>query len=175
MKKHLANIITSTRRIGTIALIFTDPLSDVLFAIYIWCGISDILDGFVARKLKTVSQLGSKLDSISDLSFYTMMMIKVLPYLRKFLPKYVWALIYLAVGIRFLCYVFVGFSKHYFESRHTIFNKVTSALMFALPFTVESRFLVPYSLVILAAAFIADFEEICFIIRDMQQGGSLGS
>ena len=143
--------------------------------IYIWCGISDILDGFVARKLKTVSQLGSKLDSISDLSFYTMMMIKVLPYLRKFLPKYVWALIYLAVGIRFLCYVFVGFSKHYFESRHTIFNKVTSALMFALPFTVESRFLVPYSLVILAAAFIADFEEICFIIRDTQQGGSLGS
>lgn len=175
MKKHLANIITSTRLIGTIALIFTEPLSDVFFAIYIWCGISDILDGFVARKLKTVSQLGSKLDSICDLSFYTMMMIKVLPYLRKFLPKYVWALIYLAVGIRFLCYVFVGFSKHYFESRHTIFNKVTSALMFALPFTVESRFLVPYSLVILAAAFIADFEEICFIIRDTQQGGSLGS
>ena len=82
MKKNLANIITLTRLIGTIALFFTDVMSEEFFVIYIWCGISDILDGFVARKTNTISPLGSKLDSISDISFYTMMMYKILPYLR---------------------------------------------------------------------------------------------
>ena len=54
MKKNLANIITTTRLIGTIALLFTEPLSKAFYAIYIWCGFSDILDGFVARKTNTI-------------------------------------------------------------------------------------------------------------------------
>lgn len=163
MKKNLANIITTTRLIGTIALLFTEPLSKAFYAIYIWCGFSDILDGFVARKTNTISVLGSKLDSISDLSFYTIMMIRILPYLRRRFPQYIWILIYTAVGIRILCYLVVAFSAGYFESRHTIFNKITSGMMFLLPFTVELPVLIPYSLMILAAAFAANLEEIIYI------------
>ena len=83
MKKHLANIITMTRIISCICMIFTETLSYPFYCFYIWCGFSDILDGFVARTLKITSSFGSKLDTISDLTLYTVMMIKILPYLRK--------------------------------------------------------------------------------------------
>ncbi len=173
MKKNLANIITLSRLLGTIAMFFTEALSAEFFIIYIWCGISDVLDGFIARKTNTISELGSKLDSISDLTFYTTMMIKIFKHLKKYFPLYIWILIYLAVGIRTICYFVVGFRKGCFESRHTVFNKVTGFMMFVLPFVVETRFLIPYSLMVLLVAFTADFEEIFHIIRnwnDSDQG-----
>ena len=166
MKKNLANIITISRLLGTIALAFTESLSWEFFLIYIWCGISDLLDGFIARKTKTVSALGSKLDSISDLSFFTTMMFKILKYLRKRFPAYMFVLIYLAVGLRILCYAAVGLRKGYFLSRHTLFNKLTGLLMFFLPFTVSNRYLIPYSLFILFVAFTAIFDEAIYIVRN---------
>ena len=60
-------------------MIFTEALSYPFYYFYIWCGLSDILDGFVARKLKIVSSLGSKLDTVSDLFLYGTMMIQIMP------------------------------------------------------------------------------------------------
>ena len=165
MKKNLANIITSTRILGTLVLIFLAPLTLSFYVVYVWCGLSDVLDGFVARKLQTISSFGSKLDSVSDLLFYTVMMLKIWKFLQEGLPNYVWVLIYTVLAIRFLCYVYVGIRDHRFESRHTILNKITGGLMFVLPFTVRTRFLVPYSLLILLVAYISAFDEICYILK----------
>ena len=49
---------------------------------YIYCGISDILDGFIARKTKNESEIGAKLDSVSDIIFVVVAMIKILPFLN---------------------------------------------------------------------------------------------
>ena len=166
MKKNLANIITSTRVLGTICLIFLAPLSLPFFLVYIWCGLSDVLDGFVARKLNTISPFGSKLDSASDLLFYTVMMLKIWNILQERLPLYVWILIYVVLGIRFLCYAYVGIKDHHFVSRHTVLNKINGTLMFLLPFTVNSKFLLPYSLLILLIAYISTFDEIRCILKN---------
>lgn len=165
MKKNLANIITATRIIGTLCLIPLKALSVPFFVFYVWCGLSDVLDGFVARKLNTVSNFGSKLDSVSDLLFYTTMMLKVWPYLKAYLPLYVWVLIYLVLAIRFLCYVYVGIKYNTFASRHTIFNKITGVLMFLLPFVVNTKYLVYYSLVVLAVGYTSVIDEIIYIIN----------
>ena len=79
IKKNLANIITITRIIGTIIFFNLEVLSPMFYYVYIYCGLSDVIDGFVARKLNITSPIGSILDSISDLLFYTVMMIKILP------------------------------------------------------------------------------------------------
>ena len=92
MRKNLANIITFTRVLGTLCLIFLTPLTLPFFVVYIWCGLSDVLDGFVARKLKIISSFGSKLDSVSDLLFYTVMMLKIWTFLQEGLPQYIWIL-----------------------------------------------------------------------------------
>ena len=164
MKKNIPNIITATRLIGTIAMLFTEALSLPFFLFYVWCGISDILDGYFARKFNAVSTLGSKLDSISDLTFYTVMMLKVMKYLRKYFPAYIWTLIYIVLFVRFVCYVIVYVKGKYFESRHTIYNKATATMMFFLPFFIKTKFLIPYSLLILTVAYIAAGEEILHLL-----------
>ncbi len=69
VKRNLANIITVTRIIGTFIMIFTDTLSTAFFVTFIYSGVSDVLDGLIARKLNIQSTLGRKLDSFSDLFF----------------------------------------------------------------------------------------------------------
>ena len=81
-KKNAANIVTSTRIIGTLCLIPFETYSLPFYIFYIWCGVSDVIDGFIARTTHTVSRLGSILDTISDLTLYTVMMIKILPDLK---------------------------------------------------------------------------------------------
>ena len=39
-------------------------------ALFVLAGVSDLLDGIVARKLNVCSEFGSKLDSISDMALY---------------------------------------------------------------------------------------------------------
>ena len=170
MKKHLANIITLSRIISCFCMIFTEALSYPFYYFYIWCGLSDILDGFVARKLKTVSTFGSKLDTVSDLFLYGTMMIKIMPYLKRGLNSFIWTLIYTVIAIRFLHYLFVCLQQRQLSSRHTILNKITSVLMFGLPFFANTRYLPHYSLCILAVAYCAMGEEICYTIRQMSKG-----
>ena len=136
IKKNLANMITCVRIISTFVMIFTDDINATFYTAYIVAGLSDVLDGFVARKLKITSEIGSKLDSIADLFFYTTMMIKIWPYLVKFLPKFVWYIIWTTVGIRVFIYTVIGFIKKKFISTHNILNKITGGIMFLLPFLI---------------------------------------
>ena len=67
--KHLPNILSLLRMVGAVALLLSD-VSGVLFGVlYIVCGISDIADGWLARKLKCVTRTGALLDSLADICF----------------------------------------------------------------------------------------------------------
>ena len=51
----MANIITCVRILCSIMLVFF-PISSVhFFIIYMFCGLTDVMDGIVARKTNTVS------------------------------------------------------------------------------------------------------------------------
>ena len=71
--KNIPNFITMLRILGTICLFFVEPFTVAFFVIYSLAGITDVLDGFVARRLKATSEFGAKLDSASDLVFYAAM------------------------------------------------------------------------------------------------------
>lgn len=81
LKKNIANIVTVLRIIGTLSLLFMVPRSPVWLWVYGLCGVTDVLDGFLARRLKIQSRFGSRLDSASDLLFYAVMIIQLLPLL----------------------------------------------------------------------------------------------
>ena len=106
--RNLANIITASRILLTIVMIFLPTLSSEFMIVYSLAGISDVLDGFIARKTKTVSKLGSKLDSVADLTFYTVMMHKIMPFLKKYLSDLIWCGIFLTLIIRIALYTYVG-------------------------------------------------------------------
>ena len=59
----IPNFITVLRIIGTFALLFLSPAELSFLIIYLVCGLTDILDGWLARKLKVTSVMGSRLDT----------------------------------------------------------------------------------------------------------------
>ena len=66
MKKYIANIITGSRVAFSLPLLFI-PLSSAWFYIfYLLCGLTDMIDGAIARKMGAVSKFGAKLDTVAD-------------------------------------------------------------------------------------------------------------
>jgi CDP-diacylglycerol--glycerol-3-phosphate 3-phosphatidyltransferase len=60
---QLPNAITLLRIAGSLGLLLCDVTSVVFWLIYGLCGISDIADGWLARKLKCVTKTGALLIS----------------------------------------------------------------------------------------------------------------
>lgn len=163
LKKNAANIISLTRIISTLVMIFMPVFSKGFFVTYTYAGISDIADGFVARKFNLVSKLGAKLDSISDLFFYTVMMIKILPSLIFYLPGFMMITIYSVAGVRLVIYLYVGLSKRKFISNHTIWNKATGFTLFFVPYFIRAKYFVYYAGLVILIAIIAAVYEIRLI------------
>ena len=67
---QLPNVITLLRIAGSLGLLLSD-VTEVMFWIiyYGLCGISDIADGWLARRLKCVTKTGALLDSLADICF----------------------------------------------------------------------------------------------------------
>ncbi len=66
--RALPNALSLLRLTGAATLAFL-PVGAGFWAVYLLCGLSDMLDGALARRLKAESELGSKLDSLGDLAF----------------------------------------------------------------------------------------------------------
>lgn len=90
---NMANTITGIRILCAIALLFCRPLSPLFYSLYIIAGITDMIDGPVARKTNTVSDFGSRLDTIGDFLLVVACLIKLIPVLE--IP--VWLSIWIAV------------------------------------------------------------------------------
>ena len=78
MIKNVANILTSFRILGSILLLFFPVFSEAFYSIYLLCGFSDMIDGTIARKTNSASELGAKMDTVADLVFVAVSLIKLL-------------------------------------------------------------------------------------------------
>lgn len=55
----LPNIISSSRGVAALAMLFFPVFSTEFWVLYCWGGISDMIDGTIARKMNAESELGS--------------------------------------------------------------------------------------------------------------------
>lgn len=84
----MANLITCCRILLSLLLLFFPALSPGFYGLYLAAGLSDMLDGYVARRTNSASPLGASLDSIADVVFLAVCLIKLLPVLS--LPAWLW-------------------------------------------------------------------------------------
>ncbi len=159
-KQHLPNLITCLRLIGTVGLLLTHPLSESFFVVYIFTGLTDVLDGFLARLTKTTSEFGAKLDSIADLLFYGVMLIQIVPILRERLTVGVWIAIGVVLVVRAIAYVAALIRHRCFASLHTYLNKLTGLSVFLYPFALLSSIAVPVAWIVCGIAVVASAEEL---------------
>lgn len=127
----MANIITCCRILCSILILYFPVYTPWFYALYIMSGFSDMLDGYVARKTNTTSNLGAKLDSISDLTFVAACLIKILPSLD--LPMWLWIWIAAIAIIRVINVVSGYICQHRIVMLHTVANKATGLLLFIFP------------------------------------------
>lgn len=127
----MANFITSLRIIFSIALLFCSALSPAFYTLYVAAGLTDMIDGPVARKTNTVSKFGAELDTFADAVFIIVCLIKLLPIFDFPMWIYVWA-----AGIALIKAINIisGYvARKKLVLPHTGMNKLTGALLFALP------------------------------------------
>lgn len=153
----MANIITSIRIIFSIALLFCQALSDSFYALYIVAGITDMIDGTVARKTNTASEFGSKLDTVADFVFVVICLLKLIPIVDIPVWLYIWTGIIAIIKIINVIYGYV-LNKD-FASVHTLMNKATGALLFAVPLTLSIVDLKYSSIVVCIVATFAAVQE----------------
>ena len=152
--RHLPNAITTLRFIGTVSLLFFDVGSCAFWAIYFVCGLSDMADGYLARKLECVSKTGALLDSLADLVFVTCCCFKLIPALA--FPKWLWIWGGVIVATKIINQIsaLLMYKKCVFP--HTIANKVTGVLLFVgVPLTVFLESIVPMVIIAVVATFAA--------------------
>ena len=95
----MANIITSIRIICSISLLFCPTLSILFYVLYIEAGVTDMIDGIVARKTNSVSEFGSKLDTVADFVLVVTCLIKLLPVLDIETWMYIWIVIIAVIKV----------------------------------------------------------------------------
>ena len=164
MIKHTANILTGCRILGSILLLFFPAFSVGFYTVYLLCGFSDMVDGTIARKTNSTSQLGSQLDTIADLIFVVAAMIKLLPAIHLTGWLWVWSSVIAVIKIVNIIWGFV--SKKRFIALHTIMNKVTGLLLFLLPLTISFLELNYLAIAVCSIATLSAIQEGLYIITD---------
>ena len=131
----MANTITAIRIVCSIALLFFPVFSPAFYTLYIVAGISDIVDGTVARKTGTVSKFGSKLDTVADFVLVLCCRIKLITNLH--IPT--WLIVWIIVIAVIKAFNLIsGYAlRKEFIALHTVMNKVTGILLFVLPLTMR--------------------------------------
>jgi len=126
-----ANVITTCRIVFSILLLCFPAFSVPFYVLYTLAGITDMIDGPIARKGHTESEFGSKLDSVADIIFVAAGMIKVIPTL--YLPVWILVWVALIIGIRCLSTVLRFRKYHRFVTVHSTMNRICGVALFAVP------------------------------------------
>ncbi len=161
----LPNGITCLRIIGAVILLFLTPLSLAFYLVYTFAGLSDALDGWLARRTHTTSELGKKLDSIADLLFYAVMLLRLLPVLLPRLPAGIWVLAGVVLAIRIASYLTAAIRHRRFASLHTYLNKLSGGAVFLVPYILLLPIDVFLCSVVCVIALAASVEELLIHLR----------
>ena len=148
----MPNVISVLRIAGSISLLFCDVRGWPFWSLYVLGGLSDIIDGWLARKLHAESKNGAILDSVSDIVFVACCAVSLLPVLEIPMWLWIWAGIIVTIKIINQISALIVCKRVCFP--HTVANKLTGFLLFL---TVPTMFwsMIPISIVAALATFAA--------------------
>ena len=153
----MANIITCFRMAAAAALLFCPACSPGFYALYLLAGLSDMIDGPVARKTKSVSERGARLDTLADLILAAVCLYKLLPVLE--LPLWIWIWTAVIALIKLVNIVSGFVADNRFPAVHSPLNKAAGLMLFVFPLLsawIDAKTAAPF---VCAAATLAAVQE----------------
>ena len=127
----MANLITGIRILCALILLFILPFSKWFYVFYLIGGLSDALDGWTARRLGEVSDFGARLDTVADISFFGVVLVKI--FSNFCFPFWILLWVICIAALRISSIIAGFFSSHKLVSEHSIMNKISGLLLFLIP------------------------------------------
>lgn len=154
----MANLITLSRMVLVLGFFIIEPFTFYFYILYLICGFSDILDGYIARKTNTASKLGGQLDTLADLEMVIVLMIILLPKMHLATHYLIWMLIIISIRLCSMIVVYLKFRQ--FGILHTYLNKATGLLLFALPLYYKTAYMDLGGILLCSFASLSALEEL---------------
>lgn len=160
--RNLPNIISASRGITAIVMLFFPVFSIIFWALYCWGGISDMIDGAIARKMNAESETGSRIDSVADFVFLVCTGILILPSID--LPLWIWLWVAWIAVVKTAAIGIFSYRRHRLTVPHSRTNKLTGFLLFCLPFAlIRAGVLIP-AVIVCSTATLSLAEDIRLIV-----------
>ena len=155
--KRIPNLLSTSRIALCLPLLLVDAMTLPFWVLYLIAGLTDILDGFLARRWGAESKFGARLDSLADFVFVLAVGYKLFPWLK--LSDELWMMIGLIALVKILNAISSYVVKHKIEFLHTKVNKLTGFLLFIGMMTVGQSYFIPVAWVIACIALFAAIQE----------------
>lgn len=156
--KNIPNYISCFRIFSSLGLLFVEPLSIGFYIIYIVCGLSDAIDGFIARKMKVTSKLGAKLDTLADIIMVGVLFIVIYPVVNLNPHIILWII---SIGIIRVISIVTALVKYKaFAMLHSYGNKLTGLSLFIFPILLPFINITTLMYIICFVASISAIEEL---------------
>ena len=157
----MANVLTIGRIALSIALLIPATFSPAFFALYALAGVTDMFDGYVARRTGTERARGAKLDSIADLILVVVCLVKILPAIP--VPTWLWIWAAAIVLVKAANAVSGFVVEKRLVMPHTMANKVAGFVVFLVPFAIPLFGITVPAIIACAIATFAAVQEGHFI------------
>ena len=178
--KHIPNILSVSRIFLSLSLFFVTKSPVWFIVIYALSGLTDFLDGYIARRFHLQTDLGAKLDTIGDTTLIIVIASSILA-IPWIVPSYMpWVkegiienlarilvLVAVIIFVKLVNLILIRIKFGEFNSVHTIFNKCIGLPIFlAVPICVALQripdFLIEIVCIVMILAFL---EETLIAIR----------
>lgn len=130
------------------------------------CGLSDMIDGYIARKTNSVSKIGSRLDSIADIVLGLAMACIFLPIIQLQWQALTFIIVIAFIRIAALCLVLCKYKT--FAIVHTYGNKAAGFAVFLFPllYNYVNKIVLIYSICVVSN--LAAIEELIIHITSKE-------
>ncbi|ETT34181.1 MULTISPECIES: CDP-alcohol phosphatidyltransferase family protein [unclassified Paenibacillus] len=160
--KLVPNCITLSRIGLALLLLYLAPLGTGFTVVYLLCGITDLLDGPIARMSGTVSSLGAKLDSVADMTLAGTALYTLYPFLGLTFGLLLWIVLIAVIRGASILTALRKFSTY--GSIHTYGNKLAGLLLFLTPLLLPYVNQAIWTIAVCLIATLSAIEELILLL-----------
>ncbi|MEK3758897.1 CDP-alcohol phosphatidyltransferase family protein [Paenibacillus sp. FSL P4-0338] len=160
--KLVPNCITLSRIGLALLLLYLAPLGTGFTVVYLLCGITDLLDGPIARMSGTVSSLGAKLDSVADMTLAGTALYTLYPFLGLTFGLLLWIVLIAVIRGASILTALRKFSTY--GSIHTYGNKLAGLLLFLTPLLLPYVNQAIWTMTVCLIATLSAIEELILLL-----------
>ncbi len=161
--RNVPNCLSVLRIFMAAALLFVMDSSDIwiVLILYAACGLSDVADGYLARRLGCTSTLGARLDSAGDIVMFGVVTVF---FVRHGAMVFMWFVLPLLaiILVRIAAMVIALVKYRRYAGLHTWGNKAAGLLVYVSPVFFHFSFNRSLLAIVCGVAFISAVEE-CLI------------